>query len=88
MIVKFFGVPRQQAGCESLQSDAKTVIELLRELAPRMGGKAKELAEGTSQLDGSLTILKNGRNIAFIDKLATELTGEDEVTLMGQIAGG
>lgn len=88
MIVKFFGVPRQQAGCESLQSDAKSVVELLKELASRMGGKVKELAEGTSQLDGSLTILKNGRNVAFIDKLDTELTEEDEVTLMGQIAGG
>ncbi len=88
MIVRFFGVPRQQAGRDSLESNATTIRDLLRELAPTMGGKVKEMADGTSDLDGSLAILKNGRNIVFINKLDTDLSDADEVTIMAQTVGG
>lgn len=88
MKVTFAGTPRQAAGCDSMQVEASTVRELLHVLAPKFGGKVRALAEGKAQLDGSLAILCNGRNIAFLQGLDTPLSKQDEVTMLSQIAGG
>jgi len=40
------------------------------------------------ELDETITILINGRNILYLDGLETELNSDDKVTIFPQVAGG
>ena len=88
--VKFFGT------LQTLFQDKERRIELGE--APNIHGLLDELCNSSEsrrhlfnaqgQLQADLTIMKNGRNIAFLNGLDTELGDGDTVAIFFPVRGG
>jgi molybdopterin synthase sulfur carrier subunit len=67
--------------------EGATVAELLRVLCNDSRIRIALLDENL-QLKSEITILKNGREIKFLDGLDTTLTSGDEISVFPMVAGG
>ncbi|HOD29097.1 MAG TPA: MoaD/ThiS family protein [Syntrophales bacterium] len=69
-------------------SEEKTIGELLAELGDRYPGLRREMFAPTGKLKEFINIFINGRNIAFLDDMATPLGDGDTIALFPPVAGG
>lgn len=89
MEVELFGSLQRAAGRSHLSLEAPTVRRLLDALAAACGeGMRRELFQPDGNLRAGLAVLVNGRNIAFLEGLATPLGPGDRVTLIPPAGGG
>jgi molybdopterin synthase sulfur carrier subunit len=88
--VKFFGGIRHIAGCASLpvplKSDRSNVGELLVVLRDHMPDVHRAVEKGVQ--GGYINILLNGRNIRFLQGLATPLTDGAVLAFLPPVGGG
>ncbi len=67
--------------------DGATVSLLLDELL--LDGKVKQhLLDDQGELKSDITILRNGREIKFLDGMQTELVSGDEISIFPLVTGG
>ena len=87
---KFFGGIRRTAGCASLPmtfpNGRPNVGELLRALGERMPDVYAAIEKGVK--GGYLNVLLNGRNVRFLNDLATPLSDGDAVAFLPPVGGG
>jgi molybdopterin synthase sulfur carrier subunit len=87
--MRFFANFREAAGQKTVEDEFEggtTVGEILRSLEeeyPEM-----EIFDEDGQLRDYLTIMKNGRNISYIDKLETVMEDGDVLSVFPPVAGG
>jgi molybdopterin converting factor small subunit len=81
--VRLLGGLRDQMGESSVSSGARIVRELLEEISERGGAAVSKLIYDEAGVGPSLDlrVLVNGRSMAFLAGLETELRPEDAVTL-------
>ncbi|MEJ5186382.1 MAG: MoaD family protein [Candidatus Geothermincolales bacterium] len=79
--VKLYSTIRLAAGEKVLESDAKTVGELLKDLERRYGEKI-------SRYISNCIVLVNGKNISLLKGKRTKLEPTDQVSLFPPVAGG
>jgi molybdopterin converting factor small subunit len=81
--VRLLGGLRDLMGGSSISSDALIVRELLEEVSKRGGEAIAKLLYDEDGISPSqdLRVLVNGRSVAFLAGLETELQAEDTVTL-------
>lgn len=79
--VKLYSTIRLAAGEKVLESDARTVGELLKDLEGRYGEKI-------SRYISNCIVLVNGKNISLLKGKRTKLEPTDQVSLFPPVAGG
>lgn len=79
--VKLYSTIRLAAGEKVLESEARTVGELLKELERRYGEKI-------SRYTSRCIVLVNGKNISLLQGKRTKLGPNDQVSLFPPVAGG
>ncbi|OUJ18815.1 Molybdopterin converting factor small subunit MoaD [Methanonatronarchaeum thermophilum] len=90
--VKLFATFQKIVDSSELEIEADNIMELLGELDnryPMLGDRLfvdDELSD--NELRDNVMVLKNGKNIEFLDKLDTELDEGDRVAIFPPIAGG
>ena len=89
--VKFYAYLRDQVGGNEkveldLEDDA-TIAQLLDELF--LDPQIKEaILNDTQEIKSDITLLKDGREIKFLDGIETELDPGDEIAIFPLVAGG
>ncbi len=79
---RFLGGPlRKLAGGTEVPLEGGSVRELLRALLTQAGPGMEALLFADGALSRDARILKNGRNVALLDGLETELEEHDTVTV-------
>ena len=73
---------------ELVLAEGKTIGDLLAELGDRRPALRQEMFAPTGKLKEFINIFINGRNIAFLDDMATTLVDGDTVALFPPVAGG
>lgn len=88
--LRFFATFRQAVGQKTLRKEFEgetvTAGTVLREIESEYSDV--ELFEADESLRGFLTILKNGRDISYIDELETVLEDGDTLSVFPPVAGG
>ena len=88
--VDFHATIRKVFGEKSIQialSSPSSVRFLLDRLCTSQE-RYENIFEDTNRLRSDVTILKNGRNIVFLDGLDTELTTGDKIAIFPPVVGG
>jgi molybdopterin synthase sulfur carrier subunit len=89
--VRIFATLRQLVGQSEvevpLQSGA-TVREVLAQLAEQHPALGERLFDGEGNLQSSINLLINGRNISFLDGLDTTVHESDRLALFPAVGGG
>ena len=90
MTVKYFATIRTYTGeTERRVEDAPADLrELVTALAGRYGTSFRRAVFSDDELNGEIIILVNGRNVLYLQKLATPLEADDEVSIFPMVAGG
>ncbi len=71
-----------------LEMDSATLRDVLRALTVKQEGALKRIIKDDLSLEKGCVILVNGRNIASLEKLETEIHDGDEITFTVLVAGG
>jgi molybdopterin synthase sulfur carrier subunit len=89
--VKFFATLRDITGkkdpIEVELEDGATITQLLDKLYLNSAIKKAMVAED-KKVKSDITILRNGREIKFLDGPETELSSGDEISIFPLVAGG
>jgi len=88
--VKAYATLREILGKEytARMETSGTVSDLLSALCVRFPALSRALFDKTGQVKRYVNIMKNGRNIAFLDGIATALTDGDVLSLFPPAGGG
>lgn len=87
--VQLFATLREVTGTSRLTVEASSVREVLSLLASQYGEELRRrLFTPVGQLQETVAVLVNGRNIRFVQGLDTPLRAGDTVTLIPPVAGG
>jgi len=88
--VKLFANLQELAGTREIQMDADDVAFLLQKLTENYPALNEEIWKNKekSMLVDRIKIMVNGRNIDFLDGLATRLREGDRIAIFPLIAGG
>lgn len=77
----FLGEVRQAAGRSAVDIQAGTVAQLLDAMGTAIGPGFAGLLSREGSLQPDVEVLVNGRNIEFLDGLATPVRPADQVTI-------
>lgn len=88
VIVRFFANLREIVGKKTVELKAKDIRSLLDDLIGDYPDLEPEILDDEGKLKNTVKIILNGRNIEFLDGLATELKEEDMLAVFPLIAGG
>lgn len=88
--MKLFATLQELAGIREIQMDADDVVSLLHKLTENYSSLNEEIWKNKDEsiLAEKIKIMVNGRNIDFLDGLATQLKEGDRVAIFPLIAGG
>lgn len=82
VIEKFVG------GQRSLESEGKTIDELIQSINKKFPGFANQLLEENGELRRFVNIYINDEDVRYLGGLGTELKDSDEVSILPALAGG
>lgn len=89
MQVRLLSLLGLAAGQKQIDYQAESVEELIGRLKEELGeGFRQEAFLKDGSLRPDITILVNGRNVQFLQGMATPLKPDDQVTLIPPVAGG
>jgi len=87
--VQLFATLREVTGTSRLTVEASSVREVLSLLVSRYGPElGRRLVTPAGELQETIAVLVNGRNVRFLRGLETPLSDGDTVTLIPPVAGG
>ena len=86
--VQLFATLRELTGTSRLTVEASSVREVLSFLVRTYEGLSGRLLTPAGDLQETVAVLVNGRNIRFLQGLDTALAPGDMVTLIPPVAGG
>ncbi len=72
----------------SLEMESATLRDVLRALTVKQEGALKRIIKDDLSLEKGCVILVNGRNIASLERLETEIHDGDEITFTVLVSGG
>jgi MoaD family protein len=88
-IVRLPQVLRQQAdGQRAIEVEGATVGDAVQALVGRHPGLASQLLTADGELHRFVNVFLNGRDVRYLDGLATPVEERDEIRLLPAIAGG
>ncbi|MGC9175963.1 MAG: ubiquitin-like small modifier protein 1 [Thermoplasmata archaeon] len=88
MIVKYFATLRKITGVQEENINAKTVGELLEIIEEKYGKEFHDSIFSGENFKKGVIILKNGKNVIYLDNLNTKLEDNDIVSIFPPVAGG
>jgi len=90
MIVKYFATIRDLTGetARPIEGAPRDVRELLQQLAQSYGAPFRRAVFAGDELHDQIILLVNGRNVRYLQGLATTLQPDDEVSIFPMVAGG
>ncbi|SDC78725.1 MULTISPECIES: ubiquitin-like small modifier protein 1 [unclassified Candidatus Frackibacter] len=88
MKVKLLATLRNITDCNELELEVENIQEVVEKLIELYGEEMKTELLESDQLDETITILVNGRNMLYLNGLKTKLKRNDIVTIFPQVAGG
>ncbi|KXS41739.1 MAG: MoaD family protein [Candidatus Frackibacter sp. T328-2] len=88
MKVKLLATLRNITDCNELELEVENIQEVVEKLIELYGEEMKTELLESDQLDETITILVNGRNMLYLNGLKTKLKHNDIVTIFPQVAGG
>jgi molybdopterin synthase sulfur carrier subunit len=87
--ILLYGSLASAAGTSSTVVEASSVFEVLKALSERYGeGFHDKLFDSNGNPRRFINIYVNGRDFRFLKKVNTELSSNDEVTLIPAVSGG
>ncbi|MFW5903834.1 MAG: ubiquitin-like small modifier protein 1 [Candidatus Saliniplasma sp.] len=87
--IKLFANIAEKAGQRIIEVDASNVREAFEILEERFGGLRGELfKEDEKNLRDNITVIKDGRNITYLNGLETELKDGDKLSVFPLVGGG
>ncbi|MFW6038170.1 MAG: ubiquitin-like small modifier protein 1 [Candidatus Saliniplasma sp.] len=87
--IKLFANIAEKAGQRIIEVDASNVREAFEILEERFGGFQGELfKEDEKNLRDNITVIKDGRNITYLNGLETELKDGDKLSVFPLVGGG
>jgi molybdopterin synthase sulfur carrier subunit len=89
MRVKIFSTLRSVVGAKEAEvGAADTVGDVLEELMARYPGLRERILDDDGNLQSSINVLVNGRNIRFLNGLDTTVQESDQLALFPPVGGG
>ena len=91
MLIKIYATLRELVGESRLNvpaADAPTVGEVLKTLAQANPELDKKLWDANGNLTGFVTVLLNGRSVAYLNGLTTPVSDADVLALFPPVGGG
>ena len=85
--LRFFATFRAAVGQKAFDADA-TVGDVLAALESELPEMAGDVLDETGEIHPQLSVLRNGRRVAYIDGTATTLTDGDRLSVFPPVAGG
>lgn len=87
--IKLPAVLRQQANGErAIEVEAGTIGDAVQALVGRHPGLAEQLLTSDGELHRFVNVYLNGRDVRYLEGLATPVAERDEIRLLPAIAGG
>jgi sulfur-carrier protein len=91
MRVKLYATLRDLLGCKEIDVEAcegETMRHVLRRLSAAYPALGQKLWDGDENLSGLVTVLLNGRMLAFVGGLDAPVHPTDDVKLFPPVGGG
>jgi len=88
MIVKYFATLRKITGVQEENIKAENIRELLDIIIKKYGKEFYNSLYDSNGFKKGVIILKNGKNIIYINDLDTVLNDNDVVSIFPPVAGG
>ncbi|MGM0405524.1 MAG: ubiquitin-like small modifier protein 1 [Thermoplasmatota archaeon] len=87
--IKLFANIAQKAGHKEIEVDASNVREAFEILEERYEGIQGELfKDDKKNIRDNITVIKDGRNISYLQGLETGLTDGDKLSVFPLVGGG
>ena len=86
--IRLTGQLRRVLGAAELRSEAADLRGALEEVRTRLGDRASEVFEGAGELKRPYVAAVNGKVVPREEYAQTALKPEDEVSIVGALAGG
>lgn len=88
MKVQYFATLRKITGRQEEFIEATTVGDLLEKIIGKYGNEFRNAIYDSGGFRKGVIILKNGKNIIYLNNLDTELDEGDTVSIFPPVAGG
>ena len=91
LTIRLFASLRKTGGGPAIQVPAervKTARDLVEAICSQNDAFRAVLLDESGSLSDSVQLLVNGRNVRFLDGLATSVTLDDDLVLIPPVAGG
>jgi len=88
--IKLFANLAERAGKDEIEVSAENVKEALIELENQRPALEEKIFkdENKQELSESITVIKDGRNITYLNGLKTELKDGDKLSVFPPVGGG
>jgi len=88
--IKLFANLAERAGEDKIEVSAENVKEALIELESKFPALEEKIFkdENKQELSDSITVIKDGRNITYLNGLKTELKEGDKLSVFPPVGGG
>jgi len=80
---------RQDAGGQTqVTASGATVGEVLKDLTAQFPSLAEKLLDGQGGLHRFVNVYRNDEDVRYLDKLATTVSDDDQISIIPAVAGG